>query len=65
VFEIGYRTQPFSAVSYSMTAFHHHYDRLRSVETSAAGPVLDNKITGTTTGIEKWGSYQVTKAWQL
>ncbi|OGB23674.1 MAG: hypothetical protein A3I66_24410 [Burkholderiales bacterium RIFCSPLOWO2_02_FULL_57_36] len=65
VFEIGYRAQPTSSVSYSVTAFHHDFSRLRSVEPSPIGEMLENRIGGTMTGIETWGSYRVTDAWRL
>lgn len=65
VFELGYRAQPARAVSYSITAFYHDHDHLRSIEPSPAGPVLSNLIEGTTKGVEAWGSYQVTRMWRL
>jgi iron complex outermembrane receptor protein len=65
VAELGYRAQPTAALSYSATLFHHRFERLRSLEPSAAGPVFDNKISGRTTGVEMWGSYRVTDAWRL
>lgn len=65
VFEIGYRAQPTQAVSYSVTAFHHDFDRLRSVEATPIGGVLENRIAGTVSGIEAWGSYRVSEAWRL
>ena len=37
VVELGYRAQPSEAFSYSVTLFHHRYDRLRSGEPQAGG----------------------------
>ena len=65
VYEMGYRAQLSAALSYSITAFHHDFDRLRSIEPTAAGPMLDNKIDGTVDGVETWGSYRVTNAWRV
>ena len=66
VFELGYRAQPTSKISYSITAFRHIYDRLRSIEPTSSGAfVLDNKMEGNGNGVEGWGSYQVTPAWRL
>ena len=65
VAEIGYRAQPSAVFSYSATLFHHRFDRLRSLESTAAAPVFANKINGRTTGIEAWGSFQVIDAWRL
>lgn len=65
VAELGYRAQPVSGLSYAVTLFHHDYDRLRSLEPVPGGSVLANRIKGTTTGIEGWGSYQASSAWRL
>jgi iron complex outermembrane receptor protein len=65
VIELGYRAQPASNVSYSVTAFHHIHDRLRSLEATPGGIVFGNTIEGTTSGLETWGSYQVNNAWRL
>ena len=66
VFELGYRSQPTSTISYSITAFRHIYDRLRSIEPAPGGGlVIDNKIDGTGAGVEAWGSYQATQTWRL
>jgi len=66
VFELGYRAQPAAAVSYSMTAFYHDHDHLRSMEPAPGGGfVFGNLIEGTTKGVEAWGGYQATKTWRL
>lgn len=67
-YELGYRAQPTASLSYSITAFHHDYDRLRSLEpASGAGSslVIANGMRGHTNGVEAWGSYQVTPDWRL
>jgi len=66
VFEIGYRAQPVSVISYSVTAFYHEHDHLRSLEPAPGGGfVFANLMEGTTKGVEAWGSYQVTGMWRL
>jgi len=65
VLELGYRARPSASMSYSLTLFHHDYDRLRSLEPRPAGPQLENLNKGTTTGIEAWGSLQLNPAWRL
>jgi len=65
VVEIGYRSQPTPALSYSATLFHHEFDRQRSVEPSAAGPVIANMIDGRTTGLEAWGNWRVNSSWRM
>jgi iron complex outermembrane receptor protein len=66
VAELGYRAQASSALSYSLTAFYHKHDRLRSVEPAPGGGfVLDNKIEGSTYGVETWGNYRVTNSWRV
>jgi len=76
ILEVGYRGQPLSAVSFSITAFYHDYDHLRSLEPAPGGTcvslaapgntcVLGNLIEGTSKGVEAWGAYQVMRAWRL
>lgn len=65
VYEAGYRAQLSAALSYSITAFHHDFDRLRSIEPVAVGRMLDNGIDGTVDGAEAWLSYRVTNAWRV
>jgi iron complex outermembrane receptor protein len=66
VIELGYRSTPMPAFSYSVTAFHTKYDHLRSIETHPSGGyVIGNQMEGTTTGIETWATYQATDTWRL
>jgi iron complex outermembrane receptor protein len=65
VYELGYRAQPSPAMSYSVTLYHHQWDRLRSVEPSPAGATLQNRIDGYTTGALLWANYRVNRAWRL
>lgn len=63
VFEIGYRAQPSPAISYSVTAFRHNYDKLRSGMPPPA--FIENRIEGFSNGVEAWGTYQATRSWRL
>lgn len=67
VYEIGYRGQPTSRTTYSVTVFHSIYDHLRSQELSPSrtSVIFANKMEGKSTGIEMWGKYQVTDHWRL
>jgi iron complex outermembrane receptor protein len=66
VIEVGYRAQPSSRYSYSITAFHHDHDHLRSVEPAPGGGfVLENRIEGSTYGVEGWAHYRVSDRWRL
>jgi iron complex outermembrane receptor protein len=67
VYEIGYRGQPTSSITFSATAFHALYDRLRTQEIAASRTFLffGNGIEGRTTGVETWGSYQASPRWRL
>ncbi len=65
VVEVGWRTQPSAAFSFSVTAFRHKFDDLRSVEDFGSGRVISNGQTGRNTGIEGWGSWRVIPAWRL
>jgi len=59
VAEIGYRARPSDAFSYSLTAFYHDYDRLRSVGLANGRPVFANDLEGRNSGVEGWGRLQV------
>jgi iron complex outermembrane receptor protein len=61
--EIGYRSQPSSSVSYSVTTFYNYYDSLRSGQSPPA--VVQNMMEGVTYGVETWGNYQPTTDWRL
>ncbi|HTQ78335.1 MAG TPA: TonB-dependent receptor [Burkholderiales bacterium] len=63
VFELGYRAQPTDVLSYSLTAFRSFHERLRSGALPPA--TVQNMIEGKSTGLEAWGSYQVTRRWRL
>jgi iron complex outermembrane receptor protein len=65
VLEIGYRAQPTPSLSYSLTAFHHIYDYLRSVEATGTNFIVGNQMEGKSTGLEAWSTWQVTKTWRL
>jgi iron complex outermembrane receptor protein len=63
VFQVGYRAQAANAVTWSVTAFRHDWDKLRS---ATAPPVFfENKIEGPAYGVEAWASWQVVSAWRL
>jgi iron complex outermembrane receptor protein len=59
VAELGYRARPSALFSYSVTAFHHDYDRLRSVGIANGLPVFANDLEGRITGVAGWGRFQV------
>lgn len=63
-FEVGYRAQPSPRLSYSVTAYHHKYDDLRSLE-GVAPAVIANMMEGRTHGIELWGTWQAAPWWRL
>ncbi len=64
--EFGYRGLVSHNLSYSITAFHHQYDNLRTVEPIAGGQfVIGNRLEATTSGLEFWGDYQASKRWRL
>jgi iron complex outermembrane receptor protein len=66
VSEIGYRAQPSAQVTYSISLYRNAHNRLRSFEPVGAGSfIIANKMAGTTTGMETWGSYQAAKNWRL
>jgi iron complex outermembrane receptor protein len=70
VIEVGYRAQPISTLSYSVTAFYTRYDKLRTLEpqTSPTAPALSvfqNMGEGSSRGIEMWGRWQASPVWRL
>ena len=67
VFELGYRGQPLPGLSYSVTAFHNEYDHLRTQEIDPTVTFLTfgSLMEGEATGIEMWGSYQLSNAWRM
>jgi iron complex outermembrane recepter protein len=54
VAEAGYRGNLGRLMSVSLTAFHHHYEGLRTLEPSAAGLVIANGADGRVSGLEGW-----------
>jgi iron complex outermembrane receptor protein len=64
VVELGWRAQPSSVLTYSVTAFHNRWDRLRSGQPPPDAQV-QNMINGETSGIEAWAAWQVTPRWRL
>jgi iron complex outermembrane receptor protein len=65
VAELGYRAQPMGGLSYSITAFVHDDDHLRSIEPTPSGPQFENRIESTTFGAESWGALRVNPMWRV
>lgn len=67
VAELGYRAQPTSNFSYSVTAFFSDYDRLRTLEPSPSGvgSVFSNLASGRTRGLETWATWQPSTRWRM
>jgi iron complex outermembrane receptor protein len=66
-YELGYRAQPLTNLSFSISAFYHVYPNLRSAEpTNGNFPlVFANGMEGETYGVEFWANYGVTDWWRL
>jgi iron complex outermembrane recepter protein len=63
VIELGYRAQPASTLNFSLTAFAHLWDDIRS---GTAIPVrIENKIEGEIVGLEAWAEYRPFASWLL
>jgi iron complex outermembrane receptor protein len=67
VLEVGLRGQLLGTFSYSLTAFHADYDRLHTQEIAPSRTFLffSDQMEARTTGIEMWGSWQVSEGWRL
>jgi len=67
-YELGYRSQPSTKSSVSVSAFYNVYHDLRSAEYSP-GPALPamfaNRMSGNTYGLEAWGNYQMSEWWRI
>jgi iron complex outermembrane receptor protein len=65
VAEVGYRARLGPAASVSVTAFHHRYERLRTVEAAGSGLTLSNGAEGRVSGLEAWGDVRPMEDWRL
>jgi iron complex outermembrane recepter protein len=66
VFELGYRASPSERTSFSITAWQHRYDRLRSGQlVPGVGLFIANYIEGDVSGVTAWGSWQAAPRWRL
>lgn len=65
VYELGYRAQPHASLSWSITAFHHDFERLRSVDVRPGGLAFGNSHRGHLDGVEAWGSWRFADPWRL
>lgn len=64
--EVGYRGRLAPGVQVSLTAFHHDFDRLRTVEPTAASTLtIANAGRGQRTGVEGWGDFAIARDWRL
>jgi iron complex outermembrane recepter protein len=67
-FELGYRGNPDSNVSFSASVFYNEYDDLRTIEVT---PVVflplrwGNLMQGSAYGVEAWANIQVTPWWRI
>lgn len=67
-YELGYRARPARNLNLSITAFYHDYTDLRTVAPDPATILplrFANGGEGHTSGIEAWGSYEVSPRWRL
>jgi len=66
-YELGYRTQPLPALSFSISGYYNIYQDLRDLEFSNGTlPVIfANDMQGNTYGVEAWASYHLTSWWRL
>ena len=67
VYELGYRGQARSRVSYSVTLFRAEYEHLHTQEIAPSGTflVFAGRMKATTHGAEAWASLQANERWRL
>lgn len=65
--EVGYRGQPTSTTTVSLSAYLNFYDDVRSTElTGGALPIkIGNGLRGRTYGLEFWATQQIARWWRL
>ena len=64
-FELGYKGQPTSEVTTSISTFYNTYDKLRSLEAGSLPLLLANGLEGRTYGVEAEAACQVVRMWRL
>jgi iron complex outermembrane receptor protein len=65
-YELGYRAQPSSNASISISTFYNVYNGLRSAEVLPDRSIeFGNRMEGDTYGIELWSNYRVKAWWRL
>lgn len=68
-YEVGYRCQPLSQVTFDLNGFYNQYDNLRSIEPITPAPIgpsrAENKLFGEAYGAEIAAKYQVIRQWRL
>lgn len=64
-YELGYRLQVQSKLSYDLVAFYNSYDHLRSIENIPGGPYFRNEFQGDGYGFEISQNYQPMDWWTL
>lgn len=65
VYELGYRAQPLSRLSYSITAYYNRLKSLRTLEPVPGGLVFLNDASGRSYGIETWANWRVSENFRL
>jgi len=65
VVELGYRAQLHPGLSVSVTAFHHDFRDLQTLEIQGPGIQLANGASGRNRGIEGWADLTVMRDWRL
>jgi iron complex outermembrane receptor protein len=63
VFEVGLRGQQAPGISYSVTAFHDQYQKLRAGQ--SAPTTVDNLAWGGISGVETWGNADLARDWRV
>ena len=65
VLELGFRGQPLPALSYSVSVFHHDFDKLRSVDAGPGGATLNNNFDGKLDGLTSWARWRLNDHWRV
>jgi iron complex outermembrane recepter protein len=64
-YEVGYRSQISSRLSFDITSYYNNYDNLQTIESNAGSDVFANLMEGNSYGVESAVEWQPKKVWKL
>lgn len=65
VAELGWRAQPRPSISYTVSVFHHRFERLRSLDPAPGGATFNNNFEGRLNGVSAWAQWRIGEGWRV